>query len=201
MIKNIVFDVGDVLVHFRYRDYMADLGFPEEEIDFLSENMVLTEFWNRLDMGIEDEDQAVSVFQAKYPQYADDIGLFWEHIESIVREFDYAPELVKGLRDKGYKIYVLSNYPDKLSDMHWKHFKFLEYTDGRLISAKEKLAKPDERFFRLLESRFGLNLSECMFIDDRKVNVDAAAALGMQAVHFTGEDTLEYLRSLEGVQQ
>ena len=200
MIKNMVFDVGDVLVHFRYRDYMADLGFPEEEIDFLAQNMVLTEFWNRLDMGIEDEEHAVKVFQEKYPQYSDDIALFWKNIEAIVREFDYAPELIKGLKDKGYKVYALSNYPDKLSDLHWKNFKFLKHVDGYLISAKEKMAKPDERFFRLLESRFGLDLKECMFVDDRMVNVEAAAALGMQTVHFTGEDTLEFLSSLPACQ-
>ena len=196
MIKNVVFDVGDVLVHFRYMDYMADLGFSKEEADFLAENMVLTEFWNKLDMGIEDEDKAVGYFQEKYPQYADDIALFWEHIEDIVKEYDYAPGLVQGLKDKGYKVYALSNYPDKLSDLHWRHFKFLGLMDGHLISAKEKLAKPDKRFFRLLESRFGLELSECIFVDDRMVNIEAAAALGMQTVHFTGADTLEYLSSL-----
>ncbi|MBR4514757.1 MAG: HAD family phosphatase [Lachnospiraceae bacterium] len=199
MIKNIVFDVGDVLVHFRYRDYMADLGFPKEEIDFLEENMVLTYYWHRLDMGVENEDEAVTHFQELFPQYTDDIALFWEKIEDIVKEFDYAPGLVQSLKDKGYKVYALSNYPDKLSDLHWKHFEFLKLVDGYLISAKEKLAKPDERFYRLLESRFGLDLTECMFVDDREVNVEAAAALGMKAVHFTGEDTLEFLKGLEEV--
>ncbi len=190
-IKNVVFDVGDVLVSFRYRDYMKDLGFREDVVDFLSENMVLTEFWHELDLGTRTEKEAPLYFTEKYPQYKDEIISFWKNIDDIVWEYDYAAPLIKSIKDRGYGVYILSNYPEELSKLHWKRFKFLGYTDGHIISAFEKITKPDAAIYRLLESRFGIELSESLFIDDRMVNIDGARAVGMQAILFEGYEELK----------
>lgn len=190
MIKNIVFDVGDVLVAFCYRKYMEGLGFDKETVDFLSENMVLTEFWHELDLGVRTEAEAVETFTKKYPQYKDEIIKFWDNVEFIVEEFDYAAPLVQSLKDKGYGVYILSNYPIETAEKHWPKFKFLPLTDGHIISGYEKITKPDEGIYRLLESRFGIKLTECIFVDDRQVNIDAANDYGMTAILFTGLDDL-----------
>ena len=190
MIKNIVFDIGDVLVYFRYREYMRDLGFSEELVEFFSEQMVLTPYWHNLDAGIVDDAHAVEYFQGLFPQYKEEIELFWSRIAEIVEEYDYSKGLVQSLKQAGYKVYALSNYPDKLSDLHWPTFTFLTDMDGYIISAKEKMAKPDPPIYHLLESKFGLNLSECVFIDDREANVQTALSLGMKAIRFTSYEDL-----------
>ncbi|MBO4591624.1 MAG: HAD family phosphatase [Eubacterium sp.] len=190
MIKNIVFDVGDVLVDFGYRRYMRDLGFDEETVDFLSENMVVTEFWHELDLGVRDEAEAVETFTKKYPQYKDEIIKFWDQIEFIVEEYTYSEPLVLKLKELGYNVYILSNYPIETAERHWPKFKFLPHTDGHIISGYEKVTKPDEAIYRLLESRFGVDLTESIFVDDRQVNIDAANKLGMTAIRFTGIDDL-----------
>ena len=190
MIKNIVFDVGDVLVDFGYRRYMRDLGFDEETVDFLSENMVVTEFWHELDLGDRDEAEAVETFTKKYPQYKDEIIKFWDNIEFIVEEYTYSEPLVLKLKELGYNVYILSNYPIETAERHWPKFKFLPHTDGHIISGYEKVTKPDEAIYRLLESRFGVDLTESIFVDDRQVNIDAANKLGMTAIRFTGIDDL-----------
>ena len=74
--------------------------------------------------------------------------------------------------------------------MHWPRFKFLPIADGLFISGYEKITKPDPEIYRLLESRFGIKLEECLFVDDRQVNIDGAEAVGMQAVLFTGYDDI-----------
>ncbi len=185
-IKNIVFDIGDVLVYFRYREYMRDLGFSEELVELFSNEMVLTPYWHELDRGTEDEDMAPEYFRNKLPQYKDEVDLFWKDLSTIVEEYTYSKALVCALKDAGYGVYALSNYPDKLSDLHWAHFTFLPDMDGYIISAKEKLVKPEPEIYKLLESRFGLNLSECVFVDDREDNVKTARALGMTGIHFQG---------------
>lgn len=190
MIKNIIFDIGDVLVYFRYREYMRDLGFSEELVEFFSEQIVLTPYWHNLDAGVVDDAHAVEYFQELFPQYKDEIELFWSRIAEIVEEFPYAKGLVSDLKKAGYKVYALSNYPDKLSDLHWATFTFLPDMDGYIISAKEKVAKPDPAIYHLLESKFGLTLSECVFIDDREANVETARSLSMKAIHFKGCDDL-----------
>ena len=198
MIKNVVFDVGDVLVAFCYKKYMRGLGFSEECVEFLSDNMVVTEFWHELDQGVKTEKDALEKFPKEFPQYKEEILKFWDNIENIVEEYDYSEPLICKLKDKGYGVYILSNYPIETAERHWPKFKFLPHTDGHIISAYEKITKPDEGIYRLLESRFGVDLTECVFVDDRQINIDAANALGMTGILFTGYDNLiEELKKLD----
>ncbi len=190
MIKNVVFDVGDVLVDFCYRRYMENLGFDEETVDFLSENMVLTNFWHELDQGEKTEADARKTFTEKYPQYKNEILKFWDNVEFIVEEYPYAEGLVRDIKAEGYNVYILSNYPIETAERHWPKFKFLPLTDGHIISGYEKITKPDAAIYKLLESRFGISLEESLFVDDRQINVDAANALGMTGILFTGYDKL-----------
>ena len=190
MIKTIVFDVGDVLIRFRYRDHMRDLGFSEDAVEELSQRMVLTEFWHEMDMGIKMEQDALEHFTKLMPEYESEIRTFWANTDGLVAEYPYAEGLVTGLKKAGYGVYVLSNYPKETAERHWPTFRFLPHTDGHIISAYEKMAKPDPRMYRLLESRFGLNLSQCLFIDDREVNIEGAEAVGMQGLLFRGYDEL-----------
>ena len=193
----IVFDVGNVLIDFRYRDHMRDLGFSEQAVEELSRRMVLTEFWKEMDLGVRMEKDALEKFTAEMPEYMEEIETFWAHTEGLVAEYPYAEPLVKSLKDAGYPVYVLSNYPQETAERHWPTFRFLRHTDGHIISAYEKVAKPDPRMYRLLESRFGLDLTDCLFIDDRQENIDGAKALGMQGLLFTGyEKLVEDLRTL-----
>ena len=186
-IKNIVFDVGEVLVNFRYMDYMhEDLGFSDEVTELFAKNIILSEYWDMLDKGDITLEEARDHYMEVYPQYAEELYSFWKNLDGIVREYDYAYELIKGLKDRGFGVYLLSNYPDQLSDMHWSKFTFMDILDGYLISAKEHMVKPHPEFYKLLESRFGLNLEECIFVDDRTVNVEAAEALGMKGIIFKG---------------
>ena len=190
MIKNFVFDVGDVLAAFRVKDYLRDLGFNEELVELLANGMVFTEFWHELDLGTKTQADGIRIFTDKYPQYKDEILKFWDNIEFIVEEYDYAPGLIQMLKDKGYGVYILSNYPIETAELHWPKFKFLPLTDGHIISAYEHITKPDEGIYRLLEERFGIDLTECVFVDDRQINIDAANKLGMDAILFEGYDKL-----------
>ena len=79
MIKNIVFDVGDVLIRFRYRDHMRDLGFSEDVIETLSRDMVLTEFWSLMDQGVKMEKDAVEHFSTLMPTLRREIEYFWQN--------------------------------------------------------------------------------------------------------------------------
>ena len=104
---------------------------------------------------------------------------------------DYSEGLVKELKAKGLGVYALSNYPDKLSDLHWPTFKFLKEMDGYVISAKVKLLKPGEEIYRCLADKYGIKLEESVFVDDTAVNVEAAEALGMKGIVFKGIDDLK----------
>lgn len=195
--KNIIFDVGDVLISFRYRDYMRDLGFPEETVEFLTNNMIFTDFWEAMDRGEKDVGEASELFCDRYPELSQEIRIFWENIRDIVAEFDYARPLVLSMKEKGFRVYLLSNYPEKLADMHWPQFTFLPDMDGYIISAKVKLAKPDPAIFRMLMDRYRMKPEECVFIDDNRDNIQTASELGITSIHFTGYDDL--IRELQKI--
>jgi len=189
-IKNIVFDVGNVLVAFRYRELMQDLGFDETTVDYLAKNMVETPFWNELDRGDKMNADAIEKFTNELPEYKSEILKFWDNIQDVVKEYDYSEGLVKELKAAGYSVYILSNYPVETYHMHWPTFKFLPHADGYIVSGFERVIKPDEKIYRLLESRFGIKLEDSIFVDDRQINIDAANSYGMKGILFTGYDDL-----------
>ncbi len=189
-IKNIVFDVGNVLVAFRYRELMQDLGFDETTVEYLAKNMVETPFWNELDRGDKMNADAIEKFTNELPEYKSEILKFWDNIQDVVKEYDYSESLVKELKAAGYGVYILSNYPVETYHMHWPTFKFLPHADGYIVSGFERLIKPDEKIYRLLESRFGIKLEDSIFVDDRQINIDAANSYGMKGILFTGYDDL-----------
>ena len=202
-IKNIVFDVGGVLVDFCYMEYMRKLGFSEEMCREFEKDIIYSELWNDMDRGDLMLDEAGIKFKKRlremYQPCDDEVDLFIENIKDIVKEYPYSKGLLQSLKDAGYGVYILSNYPRDLADMHWKDFKFLPVADGYIISAYERIVKPDEKIYRLLTEKFGIDLTESVFIDDRQINIDAANALGMKGILFKNLDDCMEALNKEGI--
>ncbi|MCR5118341.1 MAG: HAD family phosphatase [Lachnospiraceae bacterium] len=186
MIANIVFDIGMVLADFCWYSYMTDkLGFSEERARLFGEKIVLTEFWHQLDLGVKPEAEVFAEMKEQVPEFAEEAEAFFSNLEFIVRNYDYSRDWIVSLKERGYKVYLLSNYPRGTFTLHHeKVFDFVDVADGRVISGFEKLTKPDRRIYELLCNRYGLKPEECVFLDDQQVNIDAARAYGMKGVVF-----------------
>lgn len=191
MVKNIVFDVGMVLIDFCWKRVCRKLGFEEHIIRDFDEHIINSDYWGRLDKGLIDLKEAIAGFIENVPQYESEINLFWEHAEEFVEEYDYVVPMIQQLQERGYNVYMLSNYPKELYELHWPKFKFYNMVNGYIVSAQSRLAKPDPAIYRLLCDKYGLKAEECLFFDDRQINVDAAIEVGMQAVLFEGYDTVK----------
>ena len=106
--------------------------------------------------------------------------------------------MVRELKEKGYKVYYLSNFSAKAERECAHTIDFIPYTDGGILSYREKLIKPDPRIYKLLVERFGLNPGESVFLDDRADNCLAAQKLGFHTVLFTTrENAIEELKKLD----
>lgn len=182
-VKNIIFDLGMVLVNVRWREYMQELGFSEEEIGFFSEHVLFGGTWKRMDEGTLTQEQAAAAFQEAYPQHREAIRLFFEDLTELVHPFPDAADWIREYRERGYRVYVLTNYPDRMFSLHLEtQFPFLKEADGVLVSAREKMLKPQPEIYRLLLERFGLMAEECVFLDDSKANVRGAEAEGIHGI-------------------
>lgn len=198
MIKNIVFDVGMVLVDFRWRQVMKDVGCTPEEVEKVASVMVNGPLWNELDRGVMDEEDVIAQMIKQLPGLEDKALAFWKNVHHTIVAFSYAKEWVKGLREAGYHTYLLTNYPRSLyRNTAEKEFTFLPYIDDVLVSSYEKLTKPDKAIYERLLEKFALKPEETVFIDDRLVNIEGAESVGIKGIHFTNyEEASEKLHQM-----
>lgn len=185
MIKNIVLDIGNVLVDWNPKGAMRELGLSEEMVQKVAAATVETDFWNEADRGVLSPEEILEEFHKKSPELREEIDLFWNHVELSLRQFSYTKDWIRSMKEQGFHVYILSNYGD------WTYQKtkaealdFLALVDGAILSYAVKQIKPDADIYQTLLSRFGLTAEECVFIDDRLENVEGAKREGIHGIHF-----------------
>lgn len=187
--RNIIFDFGNVLVQWRpelvYTEYFGD----EAKAWWLLRHVVDNEWRGRIDAG-ESTAELTAELAGRFPEYREAIELFDQ------RYFDMLTGEVPGMRElledvmQHYEVYGLTNWSMETFPTARKRFTILQKIDRYVVSAAERLIKPDPRLFQVLLDRYGLKAEECTFVDDNPDNVAAARKLGMQGIVFTGADDL-----------
>ena len=191
MIKNIVFDIGNVLVRFQPDEAMREIGIEENKIAALAHATYENPVWVELDRGVIPENEIIDEMVKVAPQYEADIRRFFKEGKAlVVKAFDYAADWIKELKSKGYKVYLLSNYPKEYFELHThSELSFVSLVDGKVISAMVGMIKPDAGIYQCLFDKYNLNPKECVFIDDRPENIEGGRKLGMEGIVFTDYET------------
>lgn len=190
MIRNIVFDMGQVLLRFDRDFFISRLGVEGEDKELLKREVFLSLEWARMDRGsMTDEEAAVSVCK-RLPERLHDaahklVGMWDRPILPVPGMY----ELVEELKAGGYGIYLLSNASCRQHD-YWPRVEASKFFDGTLISADEKVVKPQPEIYRLLLKRFSLKAEECFFIDDVPANIEGAFYCGISGAVFHGSAEL-----------
>lgn len=185
-VKNIIFDVGQVLVSYDWETYLKDFHFPEEEEKLIAEKVFKSQTWNERDRGLLPEEEYRKQFIAALPaEYEEDVKRVIDESEKTVGIKDYAETWTSYLKSQGYRLYVLSNYSQFMLD-HTRPNKmpFLKNMDGVIFSCEVGQIKPNADIYETLLSRFHLNPEESVFLDDRPENCEAARKLGIHAIEF-----------------
>ena len=197
MIRNVIFDIGNVLTDFRWKEFLQDKGFSEEMIDRIAEASVLNPVWNELDRGEWSDEQIMEAFIAADPEIEEELRLSFGEVKGMVTPRDYAIPWVKRLKQSGYGVYYLSNFSYKAYVECAEALDFLPYTDGGILSYRDRVIKPGREIYDLLLSRYGLKAEESVFLDDTLKNVEAAREYGFYGICFkTREQAEEELRKL-----
>lgn len=197
MIRNIIFDIGNVLTDFRWREFLQDKGIEDTMIDRIAKASVESPLWNEVDRGEWSMEKLMAEFVKLDPEIEAELHIAYDNITGMVTKRDYAIPWIEELKAKGYGVYYLSNFSDKAYVECADALDFLPYTDGGILSYRDKVIKPDEKIYRLLLSRYGLKAEECVFLDDMPRNVEAAQKLGFYGIIFrTKEQAEEELQKL-----
>lgn len=182
--KNVVFDVGKVLVEFDWENYLKGFHFPEEKYEKLADVVFRGDIWNERDRGLYEEEEYIRQMIALAPEYEADIREIMKRSYEAIRPMEYAETWVKYLKEKGYHLYILSNYSTYVLERTMPDMAFLKYMDGTIFSCYVQQLKPEADIYETLLKRFGLEPTESVFLDDRAENCEAARALGIHAIQF-----------------
>ena len=187
MIKNIVFDMGNVLLRFDPLLFLDRVGAAEADRPLLLREVFRSLEWAQMDRGsLTDEEGAASMcarIPARLQETVRQLVLCWDR---PILEIEGSFELVRELRELGYGIYLLSNASVR-QHVYWERVRSKQYFDGTLISADVGLLKPQPEIFRLFFETFALRSEECFFIDDSNYNIEAALRSGMSCALFHGD--------------
>lgn len=196
-INTIVFDIGNVLVDFRWENYLKDCGYPEDVIIKIGSATVRNQLWKKWDRGdIEVVDMIESCCKQE-PKLEKEIRKFFEDLILLVREFDYSSDFIQRLKSSGYQVYLLSNYPKYFFELGKEYLKFFPYVDGCIISYEVNRMKPEPDIYQALIDKYGFNTMEAVFLDDLAENLEAAKPFGFHTIQVKSyEQMLDNLRML-----
>lgn len=197
MVKNIVLDIGNVLVDYNVKEFLAAKGYDGVMIKRLIKSTVMSPYWDMFERNLLSEDEVLNSFASLDPEIKDDLFNAFSKIPGMLTIRDYAIPFVKKLKEDGYRVYYLSNYSKKAYDECRDSVAFMEYTDGGLLSFQAGVTKPEEKIYTMFLDKYGLKPEECLFVDDTPVNVEVAEKLGFVGVVFeTYEKLLSDLKDI-----
>ena len=182
MIKNIIFDLGNVIINYNQDNIINHFTDKPEEKEYIMEKIFKSPEWMKIDLGEISIDEAATLVNErenyKYKDLTNDFWINWFKTQPINED---TVNLARRLKEKGYNLFVLSN----MGDACYEYFStqdFFKLCNGIVISAKEHVKKPDERIFNTLLGRYNLIAEECLFIDDDDTNrsYETANRLGIQ---------------------
>lgn len=197
MIKNIILDIGNVLIPFSWRQHLDHFGFSDEIKERLAKAVFLDDDWNEIDRGVLTKEELLARFIENDPEIEDEIRKVMENISGTVGAYPYTSTWVPELQSMGYRVYLLSNFSDQqLHDSRAK-LPFIDQADGALLSFRYQIIKPDDAIYQKLFELFDLKPEECLFFDDKEENIEGAIRNGMKGHVFVGyEDAMQTIATM-----
>ncbi len=193
MIKNIIFDLGGVLIdHNPEKTLYAH--FSKENADIILKEIFRNPVWAERDRGVVTSEEIMEmkkdIISAEiYDKVNEMVGNFFPYMPPFEKMYDF----VKELKENGYGIYLLSNVGTEFHTVK-KDIPVLKLFDGFVASSDYKVIKPEKEIYNILYEKYSLKPEECFFIDDVQKNIDGARNTGMDG-HCYYHGDLEILKA------
>ena len=191
MIKNYIFDFGNVLARFYPEELTRAVVKNEENLKLIAEVVFDRLYWDRLDDGSITDDEVKAGIKARLPENLreDAIKAYEGWIDNLV-PINGMRELVADIKNEGAKLYLLSNisigFAENYHKTDWIRELFSLF-DGLVFSGPVGIVKPQPEIFEHLLNKYSLKREECIFIDDSEKNIKGAEKLGIKTYLFDGD--------------
>lgn len=179
MIKNIVFDMGNVLLGFDASYIVSQFTADPEAQELLLCAIFRAPEWQRMDAGKLSDEEMLRLIPQRLPDDLVQTGLdAFGNWHLHYRRLPEAEALVRELKEAGYRLYLLSNASARWR-IYWRDHPAIALLDGHIVSALVDAVKPDEAIYRILFDTYCIDPAESFFVDDLTANIEAGRALGM----------------------
>lgn len=191
MIKNIVFDIGNVLFRFDPVTYFTKVFNNEQRARNICSKIFEHEGWSKYDQGIFLLDDLYTLYYKEYPNDKEDIDAVLHNWFPLLQPMSASISYMKHMKEEGYIIYILSNISEDSMEYVKKVSKIFTYVQGAVLSFQEKVNKPDPRIYDALLHRYALIPKETIFIDDSKANILQANRMGIKGVQYIDDKQMK----------
>lgn len=197
MPKHIILDLGGVMINYDPKEYIEQFPYDMETKEALYNAIYHDHIWNKSDYGIFPTYQdMVPSFVKNHPELKKEIEAFfspaWLDVYSLLPTGE---KLFNAFYEKGYDIYILSNFITDGFKYIYEKYDFFKKIKGYVVSSFEKTRKPEDRIFEILLERYHLNPEDCLFIDDNIENINTARKHNIPSYHYQGyQSCLSFLK-------
>ena len=182
MIKNVIFDIGNVILNFNVEEVLKKFTDSQEEQKFIMENIIKSPEWLEyalIDTGYISREEAIDIVSDRTNHSNDElIKNFWYNYNNYAFVNTEILDLIKELKNKGYSVYLLSNINSYTTENVARSGLF-ELVDGYILSYQVHQVKPYEGIYKTLLEKYNLTANECLFIDDNPNNIVTGNKLGI----------------------
>lgn len=202
-IDTVILDVGNVLVDYNWKRYLDSLDFSEEAKRAVAAAVYENPLWEEQDRGEKSDEALTEAFVQNAPAYEREIRIVTAEPGGTIFALPYAEEWIAALKKRGLRVYILSNYGEKMFRQTKARMTFLPLADGALFSFQCHMIKPERGIYEKLLRDFKIDPGRAVFIDDRQANLDGARRAGIRGLRFTDypdtKKALERVLDTEGL--
>ncbi len=181
---NIVFDLCGVMLEWQ-PNQIIDRFFQDPEIKKLVNVEIFNHpDWRELDRGTLGKDDAVKRASDRTGLSTAEIDRMIAFIPGSLQPIADTVKLIHSAKEKGHKLYILSNIPFFSIEYVEKEYPFFDLFEGVVVSCRVRMIKPEPEIYKHLLSKYNLQIDDTIFIDDTDRNIDAAASLGIYSIKF-----------------
>ncbi len=183
-IKNVVFDVGNVLVRWAPEEIIRLTFGNDVDAKAKARDILGSELWVALNRGVFSEAEVKKRYEAEFGLSEDILDALFFYIKESLIPIYGSLTLLKQLKKAGYKVYALTDNVHELVDFLKQRYTFWEEFDGAIVSAEVGCLKPEPEIYHHLLNQYSLVPEQTVFLDDMAANIEGAKAVGIHGIQF-----------------
>lgn len=198
MIKNLIFDIGGVLLEYNPKTYLDKLNIEESKRKEINNIIFHSIKWKECLNGIINNQELIEVLTKQNPKYEKEINQILDkhNLQYMLPPKDETLEYYKKLKQKGYNIYLCSNITEETYNYIHNEYEIIQEADGGCFSCFEGVSKPNTEIYKRLINKYKLDIEESILIDDTKRNIISANEIGLKSILFNNIQQLEEIEKI-----